>query len=254
MSIGSQRNKREAFLRWKREGAGDYYFDKDFTEINYEYDELSEEERALMEQYEDEDPVYDYSQFENYNNVNVKKESMQSASLRTPEPTGAEMPTQNGPGQIHIQCKLNMASMEEASINVIARVYTKTLIESYKGVAQFELPSQARLDPQESVRFVGSGSAAVLTKLSAEDPGAFLGKMISNYCSLVSNSMLNKHDPISEPGQSVNCGDDICDRYADCLQSFRGEDKTECRCLPGFKGDGTTCDRLSAGIDILTHS
>ena len=34
-------------------------------------------------------------------------------------------------------------------------------------------------------------------------------------------------------------GDIECHRYADCYKSFRGYNSTtQCRCVPGFAGDG----------------
>ena len=46
---------------------------------------------------------------------------------------------------------------------------------------------------------------------------------------------------ILEPGKGMKCGTLTCNRYADCHAIISSRDNNtslNCRCLPGFKGDG----------------
>ena len=44
-----------------------------------------------------------------------------------------------------------------------------------------------------------------------------------------------------EPGKGMKCGQVTCNRYADChatITSQVNDTSVDCRCLPGFKGNG----------------
>ena len=55
------------------------------------------------------------------------------------------------------------------------------------------------------------------------------------------------------PGQGVPCGSNTCHPYADCYQTFGGDDSSaQCRCTPGLKGDGVEdCRPVEADGTVL---
>ena len=57
-----------------------------------------------------------------------------------------------------------------------AKVYSKTLIEDYSTVAQFEFPSEAEIEQAEGIKFVGSNFASTSNKVSATDITVARGK------------------------------------------------------------------------------
>ena len=199
--------------RLKRESSskiGDYYFDANFTEIPYaEYDDLTDFEREQLAIYGDQEedlPEYDYSQFDNYNmetgyepppneptdieefptNERVEEEEEEEDKIenmtneRKSETEEYQVPA--GPGQIQIVCKVNLKPRESADLTVRARLYSKTLIENYADVAQFEIPSRAEISPDESLTFLGSNASNVLTRVSALDPIFAQSKIIVFIC------------------------------------------------------------------------
>ena len=61
------------------------------------------------------------------------------------------------------------------------------------------------------------------------------------------------HDVINEipltffsaPGKGIECGNDVCSRYADCHVNLDIHLRSShCVCLTGFKGNGLNCQRL----------
>ena len=59
--------------------------------------------------------------------------------------------------------------------------------------------------------------------------------------------------PVSNiPGKGSLCGNDICNKYADCHFNF-ASNEFKCRCVLGFQGDGyTTCDQAASSIYIFS--
>ena len=59
--------------------------------------------------------------------------------------------------------------------------------------------------------------------------------------------------PVSNiPGKGSQCGNDICNKYADCHFNF-ASNEFKCRCVLGFQGDGyTTCDQAASSIYIFS--
>lgn len=155
----------------RRKREGDYYVDEDFTgDDAIEYEDLSEFDKELIEQYGEAPPEeYDYSQFEVYNTPKppVTKMAKKTTKMSMAKP---KIKVQEGPGQIHIVCQINLTPQESADLTVHAHVYTKTLVEDYSTVAQFEFPSVATIQPAEGLSFLGSNSAKTSTKVLAMDP------------------------------------------------------------------------------------
>ena len=60
--------------------------------------------------------------------------------------------------------------------------------------------------------------------------------------------------PVSNiPGKGSQCGNDICNKYADCHFNF-ASNEFKCRCVLGFQGDGyTTCDQAASSIVFFIH-
>ena len=58
--------------------------------------------------------------------------------------------------------------------------------------------------------------------------------------------------PVSNiPGKGSQCGNDICNKYADCHFNF-ASNEFKCRCVMGFQGDGyTTCDQAASSIVFI---
>ncbi|XP_059095776.1 nidogen-like [Tigriopus californicus] len=194
-------------------------------------------------------PEYDYSNFESYNTVRpppVTPESQQVTETPSDVGAGVSETTQSkdsgveneakdpgngedetpmsklkGPGMISFTCKMNLAQQESATITVRSVLAVNNLVEQYKGIAQFQIPSEAVVIKDETIRIVGSKIASTETNVLPRDPTISLA-----------------------PGQGFECGTIQCNRYADCFYLFNGRDEPECQCLPGFKGNGQECEQL----------
>ena len=90
---------KEAKLSWhcrlKREGAGDYIFDENFTQTYDEYEglsDLTDYEKAIMENYSDDyTDGYDYSNFDHYNSGDPAPAAAPTPAP-VPEPEGEDYP------------------------------------------------------------------------------------------------------------------------------------------------------------------
>eukprot|EP00095_Tigriopus_kingsejongensis_P011899 snap_masked-scaffold111_size354240-processed-gene-1.0 protein:Tk11899 transcript:snap_masked-scaffold111_size354240-processed-gene-1.0-mRNA-1 annotation:"hypothetical protein DAPPUDRAFT_314322" len=195
-----------------------------------DYDLLSYEDEKLLS-------TYDYSHFDVFNAppqptvaqeapMNYPEELPESSRVEedsglADEGTEPKRKKLNGPGLISFTCSVNLAEQESATITIRSTLNVNTLVKSYPGVANFQIPSEAMLVEDESIRVLGSELASVTTQVIPRDPTISLA-----------------------PGQRYECGATECSKYADCFQAFNGKNAPECRCLPGFKGNGEQCEQL----------
>ena len=151
--LGLSRKKRQAY----EEYGEDYYADNVGVVVNNQiYDELTEEEREILESYDLEE--YDYSQFENLNN-NVVESKPPSNTLLERVALG------ECPGFVTITCQMNLAPQEIAQVKVQAHVFAHELEESYETVSLFTLPSIAEVLPHESISMDTSDTVTLTTEL-----------------------------------------------------------------------------------------
>ena len=202
----SQRNRRSP-----QDYDGDYYADNLGVVVNNHYDDLTPEEKEILESYDLQD--YDYSQFDNYNQVTESQ--FPHSSLLEKVALGEECE-----GFVTFICSVNLAPQESAQVSVQAHIFAHELEESYQTVSLFTLPSIAEILPYESIVMDTPDTMTLTTQLRPSET------------------------PISNnPGQGSTCGARTCNKYADCNFDF-GLQEYHCRCVPGFQGDGyDTCER-----------
>nr|XP_040583540.1 nidogen-like [Lepeophtheirus salmonis] len=121
---------------------------------------------------------------------------------------------QGGPGQVSFICNINLAVNEIASLTVKSYLDLKTLSDHYPEVTQFVFPSEGEVVLEHNVKSKGSNIVNLLT-------------------TGVPRVKVDSEDAI--------CGELQCHKNADCYQTFRGDEAAQCRCKPGFKGDGFNC-------------
>ena len=133
----SQRNRRSP-----QDYDGDYYADNLGVVVNNHYDDLTPEEKEILESYDLQD--YDYSQFDNYNQVTESQ--FPHSSLLEKVALGEECE-----GFVTFICSVNLAPQESAQVSVQAHIFAHELEESYQTVSLFTLPSIAEILPYESI-------------------------------------------------------------------------------------------------------